>query len=109
MPASLPVIPGGRTMSVPFSSCWPSDRPIWIEKGLKAPALELAGPAPKARAKGRSAIVFAQLPPPGAELSVKLSPGCAGGVPDHGVIVVAVGFGPQTGGLLSTALAPPKK
>jgi hypothetical protein len=82
---------------------------MWIETGLKAPAFELAGPAPKDGEKGRSAIVFAHLPPPGAEVRLKLSPGWAAGLPDQGVIVVVVWFGPQVGGLLRTARAPPTK
>src|SRR5947199_10830756 len=109
MPRSLPVIPGGRTTSAPFSSCWPSGRVIWIEIGLKAPAFELAGPAAKVGAKGRSAIVFGQAPPAGLPLRSKLLPGVAAGLPDHGVKTADPLFGPQVGGLLRTARAPPLK
>src|SRR4051794_1306223 len=109
MPASLPLIPGGRKTSAPFSSCWPSGREICTASGLKAPAFRLAGPAPKLGPNGRSAIVLAQPPPPGAELRVKASAGCTGPVPDHGVIVIVVWFGPQVGGVLSTARGPPLK
>ncbi len=48
-----------------------------------------------------------QLPPPGAELSVNPLPGVAGAFPDQGVIWLVVWFGPQVGGLVSGALAPP--
>src|SRR3954469_1646657 len=109
MPRSLPVIPGGRTMSAPFSSCWPSGRVIWIETGLKAPAFQLAGPAAKAGPNGRSAIVFGQAPPAGLSLRVKLSPAVTGGVPDQGVMTALALLGPQVGGLLRTARAPPLK
>src|SRR6185369_9566475 len=109
MPRSLPVTPGGRTTSAPLSSCWPSGRVIRIETGLKAPAFELAGPAAKAGPNGRSAIVFGQAPPAGLSLRVKLSPGVAGAVLDQGVITAVPLFGPQVGGLLRTAGAPPLK
>src|SRR5215218_1910314 len=102
-------MPGGSTTSVPLSSCWPSARAIRIETGLKAPALALAGPAAKAGENGRSAIVFAHLPPPGAPVSANSSSGCTAGVPDQGVIAVVVRFGPQVGGLERTARAPPLK
>src|SRR5260221_3224335 len=107
MPARLPLIPGARRMSVPFSSCCPSGREIRIDIGLKAPALVLLGAALKLGAKGRSAIVFAHLPPPGALVNVKPSPGIAGRFPDQGVITVTVSLGPQVGGLLRTARGPP--
>ena len=71
--------------------------------------MALSGPATKPGAKGRSAIVFAQSPPPGALATAKLSLGCAAGLPDHGVIVVVAWLGPQVGGLVSTARAPPSK
>src|SRR5690242_18378297 len=109
MPRSLPVIPGGRTTSAPFSSCSPSGRVILIESGLKAPALVLSGAAAKAGAKGRSARLLAQLPPPGALVRTMSSPGCAGGLPVQGVNVDVARFGPHVGELLSTAWDPPLK
>jgi hypothetical protein len=102
-------MPGARVMSVPFSSCWPSLRLMWSAKGLKAPALGLAGPALKPGANGRVAIVFAQAPPPGALAREKGSEGVAAGLPDQGVNRVPVVFGPQVGGLLRTARAPSSK
>jgi hypothetical protein len=96
-------------MSVPFSSCCPSGRVIWIETGLKAPAFALAGPAAKVGEKGRSARVFGHLPPVGLLLRVKLLLRVTGGLPDHGVITALALLGPQVGGLLSTARAPPLK
>ena len=63
----------------------------------------------KPGAKGRSASVFAQAPPPGALVRAKCWEGVAGGLPDQGVICALVVFGPQVGGLLRTARAPPSK
>src|SRR3954453_9828413 len=112
MPRSLPVIPGGRRISVPFSSCWPSGRTIWMERGLKAPAFELAGPAAKLGPNGRSANVFGHLPPAGLSLRLKLLLGVAvlwAQGSDHVTITALPLLGPQVGGLLSTARAPPSK
>ena len=67
-----------------------------------------AGPAAKPGVKGRSAPVFAQLPPPGAP--VRLKPGSApplSGEPDQAVKACSVTFGPQVGGEVSTGVAVP--
>src|SRR5262249_43213277 len=106
MPARLAVIPGAKVMSAPFSSCRPSGRVSISKSGLKAPALVACGPKAKLGANGRAAIVGGQGPPPGRSLRANSSPGVAAGLPDQGVIEVAVWFGPQVGGLLSTARAP---
>src|SRR6187455_2296429 len=104
-------------MSTFFSSCWPSLRVIFIVIGLKAPALLPVGRRSKAGEKGRSAIVFAQGPPPGAEARLNSLLGAALGLPAHGGIACAdqgssalvAAFGPQTGGLLTTARGPSSK
>src|ERR1700709_905736 len=108
MPASLPVIPGARVMSSPFSSCWPSPLAMWSVSGLKAPALVPRGLATKPGAKGRSASVFAQGPPPGALVRTTGPAGVAGALPDHGVIW-ELALLAQIGGLLRTARGPPSK
>src|SRR3954463_13302695 len=106
MPASLPVIPGARVMSTPFSSCCPSPRVTRRSTGLKAPALAPRGLATKPGAKGRAASAFAQPPPAGDEVRTIGAEGEAAGLPDQGVkpepALVA-----QTGGLESAALGPP--
>ncbi len=72
-------------------------------------ALSDFGAARKPGANGRSAIVFAHLPPPGAEVRVKPpSWGPPSGVPDHAVIAWVAAFGPQVGGLVSRPLASSK-
>ena len=79
-----------------------------VVNGVKAAAWSLFGPAAKLGAKGRSAIVLAQAPPPGALVRVKpLSCGPPSGVPDQAVIAWLVAFGPQVGGLLRVARGPP--
>jgi hypothetical protein len=100
----------------------PSARATVIVSGLKAPAFGLSVARPKPGAKGRSASVFGHSPPPGRALRAKSPVGVAGGsvegpssVPagaipcaeDQGVICDAVVFGPQVGGLVSGACAPP--
>ena len=63
--------------------------------------------ASKLGAKGRSPSVFAQAPPPGAEVRVNSPDGVAAGLPDQGVIVATVLCGPQIAGLVSVARGPP--
>jgi hypothetical protein len=87
----------------------PSERLMFMCSGLKSPAPCLLVFALKPGAKGRSASVFGQLPPPGAALRVKSLVRVTAAFPLHGVITVEAWFGPQAPGLVSTARAPSSK
>src|SRR3954447_16559307 len=107
-PASLAVAPGGSLTSTPFSSCCPSARVMFALNGVKARAASVPGLALKVGVKGRSAIVFAQAPPPGALVSTKPLPWTPlSGDPDQAFIACVVAFGPQVGGLVRVARSPP--
>src|SRR5262249_51806205 len=108
-PASLAIIPGARVTEAAFSSCPPFRRAIAAWSGLKAPAWLFFGAAAKDGAKGRAARVAAQDPPPGVAWREKLDTGVTAGLPEYGVIRAEPEFGPQVGGLLSTACWPPTK
>src|SRR3954454_11884324 len=97
-------------MSMPFSSCCPDGRLTWAMKGVKALASSLLGLALKPGAKGRSAIVFGQSPPPGSFARVNSLEGLADLPPnsaDQGVMSLVVALGPQVGGLLNADFWPP--
>src|SRR6478752_3522534 len=94
---------------MPFSSCCPGGREMWVEKGVNFRAFLLCGWALKPGAKGRSAIVFGQAPPPGSEVRLNLLEGVAAALPDHGVSWLVAVLGPQVGGLLRTAFGPPSR
>ena len=100
-------MPGGRVTSTPFSSWLPSLRVTSMPRLVKLPAWVLLGFAAKPGAKGRSPSVFAQAPPPGAEVRVNSPDGVAAGLPDQGVIVETILWGPQIAGLVSVARGPP--
>ena len=73
MPASLPIRPLGRVVSI-LAICWvPSARAIRSEKGLKRPAWGLLVPAEKLGVLGASASEAGQAPPRGETEVAKAS------------------------------------
>src|SRR6185295_17295169 len=91
-PASFPVRPGGRVVSIPASGCVASSLATFKTKGEKAPAWGAIVPAEKEGEFEASLALLGHLPPPGATWIAKESDGCALAVSGalHGSMLVVV-------------------